>query len=78
LYGNSGNDLLRGGSADDVLVGGFGNDILIGGVGSDRFLYNTGTAFALTAVGVDAMSTTGYAYADLNSSQGDKIILEKR
>ena len=75
----SGNDLLRSGSGDDILiggfgndtfVGGFGNDILVGGVGSDKFLYNTDAAFALTAVGVDAI-------ADFNSSQGDKIILDK-
>ena len=75
----SGNDLLRGGSGDDVLiggegndtfVGGVGNDILVGGVGSDRFFYNTDAAFALTAVGVDAIT-------DFNSSQGDKIVLDK-
>ncbi|MDZ8257336.1 hypothetical protein [Nostoc sp. ChiQUE01b] len=86
INGNSGNDLLRGGSGDDILIGGegddiliggFGNNILIGGVGSDRFLYNTDGAFALTTVGVDAMSTTGYAYADFKHSQGDKIILDK-
>ncbi|BBD65987.1 hemolysin-type calcium-binding region [Nostoc commune NIES-4072] len=85
INGLSGNDLLRGGSGDDILiggegndtlVGGVGNDILIGGVGSDRFLYNTDAAF-VTAVGVDAMSTTGYAYADFNSSEADKIILDK-
>ncbi|MCC5667328.1 hypothetical protein LC653_26460 [Nostoc sp. CHAB 5784] len=79
INGLSGNDLLRGGSGDDILIGGFGNDtlvggvgndILVGGVGSDRFLYNTDAAFALTAVGVDAI-------ADFNSSQGDKIILDK-
>ena len=79
INGNSGNDLLRGGSGDDILisgedndtlVGGVGNDVLIGGAGADRFLYNTDAAFALTAVGVDAIS-------DFNSSEGDKIILDK-
>ncbi|MCC5603820.1 beta strand repeat-containing protein [Nostoc favosum] len=79
INGLSGNDLLRGGSGDDILiggegndtfVGGVGNDILIGGVGSNKFLYNTDAAFAVTAVGVDAI-------ADFNSSQGDKIILDK-
>ncbi|MEH1993420.1 beta strand repeat-containing protein [Nostoc sp.] len=86
INGLSGNDLLRGGSGDDILiggfgndtlVGGFGNDILVGGIGSDRFLYNTDAAFALTAVGLDAMSTTGYTYADFKSSEADKIILDK-
>ncbi|MEH2015381.1 beta strand repeat-containing protein [Nostoc sp.] len=79
INGNSGNDLLRGGSGDDILiggegndtlVGGVGNDVLVGGAGADRFLYNTDAAFALTAVGVDAIS-------DFNSSEGDNIILDK-
>ncbi|WP_267871490.1 hypothetical protein [Nostoc sp. CHAB 5715] len=79
INGLSGNDLLRGGSGDDILiggegndtlVGGVGNDILVGGVGADRFLYNTDAAFALTAIGVDAIT-------DFNSSQGDKIILDR-
>ncbi|MHC0065416.1 beta strand repeat-containing protein [Nostoc sp. UIC 10890] len=73
INGNSGDDLLRGGSGDDILiggegndtlVGGRGNDILIGGVGADFFLYNS------NAVGIDAI-------ADFNSSEGDKIVLDK-
>ncbi|MCC5600935.1 beta strand repeat-containing protein [Nostoc favosum] len=79
INGFSGNDLLRGGSGDDILIGGFGNDtlvggkdndILVGGVGADSFLYNTDAAFALTAIGVDAIT-------DFNSSQGDKIVLDQ-
>ncbi|MFW9264513.1 cadherin-like domain-containing protein, partial [Nostoc sp. CALU 546] len=73
INGNSGDDLLRGGSGDDILiggegndtlVGGRGNDILIGGVGADFFLYNS------NAVGIDTI-------ADFNSSEGDKIVLDK-
>ncbi|MEH2332371.1 beta strand repeat-containing protein [Nostoc sp.] len=70
IYGLSGNDLLRGGAGNDTLVGGAGNDTLVGGAGADCFVYNTDAAFDLTAVGVDAIS-------DFNSSQGDKIILDK-
>ncbi|OYD94704.1 hypothetical protein CDG76_15020 [Nostoc sp. 'Peltigera membranacea cyanobiont' 210A] len=70
INGLSGNDLLRGGTGNDILIGGAGNDTLAGGAGADRFLYNTNAAFTLTAVGVDAIS-------DFNSSQGDKIILDK-
>ncbi|MCC5663171.1 hypothetical protein LC653_04275 [Nostoc sp. CHAB 5784] len=70
LRGGSGDDILIGGEGNDTLVGGFGNDILVGGVGADSFLYNTDAAFALTAIGVDAIT-------DFNSSQGDKIVLEK-
>ncbi|BDI18126.1 hypothetical protein ANSO36C_39280 [Nostoc cf. commune SO-36] len=79
INGNSGDDLLRGESGDDVLigsegndnlVGGNGNDILIGGVGADKFLYNTNAEFSTTVVGIDAIT-------DFNSSQGDKILLDK-
>ena len=70
INGLSGNDLLRGGSGDDILIGAKGNDTLVGGVGADRFFYNTGAAFALTAVGVDTIT-------DFNTSQGDKIVLDK-
>ncbi|MEH1947885.1 MAG: hypothetical protein V7K77_13165 [Nostoc sp.] len=77
IDGLSGNDLLRGGAGNDTLIGGAGNDTLVGGAGADSFLYNTNAAFTSAAVGVDAMSTTGYAYADFKHSQGDKIILDK-
>ncbi|MDZ7965347.1 MAG: hypothetical protein RM368_10270 [Nostoc sp. DedSLP03] len=70
IYGLSGNDLLRGGDGNDTLVGGAGNDTLVGGAGADCFVYNTDAVFSMTAVGVDAIS-------DFNSSQGDKIVLDK-
>ena len=70
IYGLSGNDLLRGGAGNDTLVGGAGNDTLVGGAGADSFLYNTDAVFGLTGVSVDAL-------ADFNSSQGDKIVLDK-
>ncbi|MGI6414698.1 MAG: PKD domain-containing protein [Thermoguttaceae bacterium] len=40
LKGGGGNDVLLGGSGDDLLVGGSGRDILIGGVGADRIIGN--------------------------------------
>jgi Ca2+-binding RTX toxin-like protein len=49
LYGNAGNDRLRGGSGADVVVGGAGDDLpvghngrdlLVGGAGSDRLVGN--------------------------------------
>ena len=70
INGLSGNDLLRGGAGNDILIGGAGNDTLVGGAGSDKFLYNTNAAFARSAIGVDAIT-------DFNSSQGDKIVLDK-
>ncbi|WP_306297041.1 Calx-beta domain-containing protein [Nostoc sp. C052] len=70
INGLSGNDILRGGAGNDTLIGGAGNDILVGGAGADRFLYNTGTAFKGSAIGVDTIT-------DFNSSEGDKIVLGK-
>ncbi|MEH2147230.1 beta strand repeat-containing protein [Nostoc sp.] len=70
IDGKSGNDYLRGGAGNDTLIGGAGNDTLISGAGADRFLYNTNAAFAFSAVGVDTIT-------DFNSSQGDKILLDK-
>ncbi|MGF2040088.1 MAG: beta strand repeat-containing protein [Nostoc sp. CmiVER01] len=70
INGLSGNDLLRGDAGNDILIGGAGNDTLVGGAGADNFLYNTNAHFASDAVGVDTIR-------DFNSSQGDKIILDK-
>ncbi|WP_373529714.1 beta strand repeat-containing protein [Nostoc sp.] len=70
IDGLSGNDLLRGGAGNDTLIGGAGNDTLVGGAGADKFLYDTNAPFASAAVGVDTIS-------DFNSSQGDKIVLDK-
>ncbi|WP_442950030.1 hypothetical protein [Nostoc sp.] len=70
INGNSGNDLLRGGKGNDTLIGGRGNDVLIGGIGTDFFIYNSNAEFTTTVVGIDAI-------ADFNSSEGDKIVLDK-
>ena len=35
LFGERGNDMLRGGTGNDTLIGGQGNDTLIGGAGND-------------------------------------------
>ncbi|MHC5937698.1 beta strand repeat-containing protein [Nostoc sp.] len=70
LTGTSGNNIIQGLAGNDTLIGGAGNDTLSGGAGADKFLYNTNAPFALTAVGVDAIS-------DFKHCQGDKIILDK-
>ncbi len=61
---------MRGGTGNDILIGAAGDDILVGGAGADRFLYNINAPFASSAVGVDTIS-------DFNTSQGDKIVLDK-
>jgi Ca2+-binding RTX toxin-like protein len=42
LYGDDGNDRLKGGAGDDVLFGGAGDDLLIGGSGRDLLVGGTG------------------------------------
>jgi Ca2+-binding RTX toxin-like protein len=42
LFGERGNDLLRGGAGNDTLVGGPGNDTLIGGPGNDYLVGDWG------------------------------------
>ncbi|MEH2182492.1 hypothetical protein [Nostoc sp.] len=46
------------------------NDVLTADAGADSFLYNTSAVFNRSAIGLDTIS-------DFNSSQGDKIVLDK-
>ena len=43
LYGDDGNDRLKGGAGDDVLFGGAGDDLLMGGGGRDLLVGGTGS-----------------------------------
>ncbi len=42
LYGDAGNDRLKGGGGDDVLMGGAGDDFLVGGKGHDLLIGGPG------------------------------------
>src|SRR5207244_6214662 len=42
LKGGAGDDVLLGGDGDDLLVGGNGRDLMIGGRGADRLVGNAG------------------------------------
>ena len=42
LYGEGGNDRLKGGAGHDVLLGGDGDDMLVGGGGRDLLIGGTG------------------------------------
>lgn len=62
--GLAGNDTLRGGLGNDTLIGGDGNDLLHGGSGDDRligqagadsFLFDTGSAFNASNIGLDIL-----------------------
>jgi len=67
IKGNSSNNLLQGSTGNDLLIGGKGTDGLVGGMGADSLLHNSNAAF----------NTTTDTIADFNSSQGDKIVLDK-
>jgi Ca2+-binding RTX toxin-like protein len=43
LYGDAGNDTIRGGSGNDTLDGGAGNDNLNGEIGNDTYLLGLGS-----------------------------------
>ncbi|HUG67648.1 MAG TPA: PKD domain-containing protein [Pirellulaceae bacterium] len=59
LYGNEGNDRLKGGAGDDVLDGGAGDDLLIGGSGRDLLIGGSG-ADRIVGNGGDDILIAGY------------------
>jgi len=67
LFGNMGNNLIKGGSGSDVLLGNLGADTLIGGVGSDIYqLVGDGDTVIENAAddGIDFV-VTSLAHTDL-------------
>ncbi len=90
LYGESGDDTLKGGEGNDILVGGVGDDTLMGGAGSDRVVARGDTDFRLTAnqltgLGADTLDSIEEAYLtgglgnnilDAAGFTGDLVILE--
>ena len=65
LYGDGGNDRLKGGAGNDVLMGGDGDDLLAGGSGRD--LLNGGTgADRLVGDADDDILVAGYTLFDIN------------
>jgi hypothetical protein len=69
LTGNGGDDLINGNDGDDVINGGAGNDSLTGGAGRDRFLFDIGTRFNKSAIGIDRIT-------DFVPGQ-DKIVIDR-
>ncbi len=68
--GNDQSNTITGNGANNTISGGAGSDILTGGGGSDRFLYNSGSVFRTSAIGVDTIT-------DFNANNVDKIVLDK-
>jgi hypothetical protein len=68
LYGDGGNDQLRGGKGDDLLDGGAGNDklqggrgndILVGGADSDNLAGGDGNDLVIGGLGTDQLNGSG-------------------
>jgi Ca2+-binding RTX toxin-like protein len=77
LYGESGNDVLKGGAGDDVLNGGVGNDTLDGGAGVDRVEGRGDTDFTLTdtrLTGLGSDTLTGIEEARLAGGPGHNVL----
>jgi hypothetical protein len=70
LFGNQGNDVLRGGKYNDVLVGGQGDDEMAGGGGADIFAF-----YGLETLSSGARPTGNETdkIRDLNFAEGDML-----
>jgi Ca2+-binding RTX toxin-like protein/starvation-inducible outer membrane lipoprotein len=60
LYGESGDDTLRGGHGNDQLEGGAGDDLLSGGAGRDRIVGRGDTNFTLSANQLSGLGTDSF------------------
>ncbi len=60
LYGESGDDTLRGGHGNDQLEGGAGDDLLSGGAGRDRIVGRGDTNFTLSATQLSGLGTDSF------------------
>ncbi len=82
LYGQAGNDKLRGGGGNDILVGGPGNDLLVGksgrdflvgGLGADRIIGNSGNDMLIAgAIGFGESAIAGIMQR-WNASDGSLV-----
>jgi Ca2+-binding RTX toxin-like protein len=59
VYGDAGNDILRGGAGNDTLDGGSGSDRIEGGAGNDVLLGGTGSDTLSGGAGNDTMTGGG-------------------
>jgi Ca2+-binding RTX toxin-like protein len=69
LIGGQGNDTINGNKGNDVVTGGAGNDSLLNYDGSDQDVFDIGTTFSASSIGVD--SILGFTVG------ADKIVLDK-
>jgi Ca2+-binding RTX toxin-like protein len=69
LVGNQGDDIIYGDEGDDTLLGNEGTDYLFGDAGRDRFVFDIGSRFNRSVIGVDQI---------FDFQQGeDKIVLDR-
>jgi hypothetical protein len=75
LYGDTGNDRLKGGSGNNVLLGGSGDDLLVGGSGRDLLIGGTG-ADRLVGDANDDILIAGSTAADADSAALEAVMAE--
>jgi Ca2+-binding RTX toxin-like protein len=75
LYGDEGNDVLRGGRGNDVLLGGDGNDRLFGGRGRDLAIGGR-NADQLNGEGGSDLLVSGTTAFDASESALDALFAE--
>ncbi len=73
LYGDAGNDLLKGGSGDDILLGGEGNDILVGGLGRNVLIGGNGSDLLWGGLG-DEILIAGRTALDAPTAANDAAL----
>lgn len=73
LYGDAGNDRLRGGAGDDVLLGGEGDDLLLGKQGRDLLIGGLG-ADRIVGNAEDDILIAGYTIYDHDPSLLQEIM----
>ena len=69
LFGEAGDDTLKGGAGDDKLDGGAGEDKLTGGAGADIFKFGEGDRITDFMAGEDKLDVSGLGVTSANVAQ---------
>jgi hypothetical protein len=77
LFGQGGNDVLRGGTLNDALDGGPGSDLIDGGDGADTLTGGPGSdGFAEAEKGADTYQTRDAFIEDIVCGSGDVLVID--
>jgi Ca2+-binding RTX toxin-like protein len=75
IFGDAGDDKLKGGAGDDVILGGTGNDLLNGGSGRDLLIGGEG-ADRIVGNADDDILIAGYTVYDRNQAALNQVMTE--